>query len=133
MTPPQPIGFTAHRCDEFQPGIPWRVALQQSPPPLPRPYSACNRGFRSPRKSQRTAHRDFSPCLTPGGHSILSSTQFGHFPPNPLISITIIISKSWHSETGRLGKIEIEGKKGGASRPFLVAHRTECLFEPLGL
>src|SRR5271154_4000651 len=74
MTPPQPIGFTAHRCDEFQLGIPWRVALQQSPPPLPRPYSACNRGFRSPRKSQRTAHRDFSPCLTPGGHSILSST-----------------------------------------------------------
>ena len=27
----------SHRHDEFQPAIPWRVALQQSPPPLRRP------------------------------------------------------------------------------------------------
>ena len=32
----------AHRCDEFQPGNPRRVALQQSSPPLPRPTSCCN-------------------------------------------------------------------------------------------
>jgi len=38
--------FTHHRCDEFQPGNPRRVALQQSSPPLPRPQSACNRNPR---------------------------------------------------------------------------------------
>jgi hypothetical protein len=29
--------------DEFQPDIPWRVALQQSPPPLHRPASGCDK------------------------------------------------------------------------------------------
>jgi hypothetical protein len=29
--------------DEFQPVIPWRVALQQRPPPLHRPRSECDK------------------------------------------------------------------------------------------
>jgi hypothetical protein len=33
----------AHRLDEFQPVIPWRVALPQSPPPLHRPASECDK------------------------------------------------------------------------------------------
>jgi hypothetical protein len=33
---------TDHRHDEFQPAIPWRVALQQSPPPLRRLSVFCN-------------------------------------------------------------------------------------------
>ena len=37
MTPPR-----SHRCDQFQPGIPRRVALQQSSPPLPRPTLMLN-------------------------------------------------------------------------------------------
>jgi putative transposase len=38
-----------YRCDEFQPGNPRRVALQQGPPPLPRPTSSCNTNSRSSR------------------------------------------------------------------------------------
>ena len=30
----------SHRLDESQPVIPWRVALQQSPPPLHQPVSS---------------------------------------------------------------------------------------------
>jgi len=40
----QPVwaASTDHRHDEFQPAIPWRVALQQSPPPLRRLSVFCN-------------------------------------------------------------------------------------------
>ena len=58
----------AHRCDEFQPGNPWRVALQQSSPPLPRPSSGSTINSRPPSESQRTAHRAFPNCLTQGVH-----------------------------------------------------------------
>jgi len=70
----------AHRCDEFQPGNPWRVALQQSSPPLPRPPSGCNINSRPPSKSQRTAYRAFPNCLTQGGHprAMGSELDVGH-------------------------------------------------------
>jgi hypothetical protein len=59
--PPQWAVSTDHRHDEFQPAIPWRVALQQSPPPLHRLASFCNTRF-PVRKSAGS-----------------TSTQRGHF------------------------------------------------------
>src|SRR5580692_8034945 len=38
--PPAIIGI-----DEFQPAIPWQVALPQSSPPLHRPHSECDKVF----------------------------------------------------------------------------------------
>lgn len=57
------------------PRPPRRVALQQNSPPLPRPTSASNSNSRSASKLQRTANRDFSRCLTPGGHSRVTPTR----------------------------------------------------------
>ena len=50
----------------LQPVIPGRGALQQSPPPLRRPSSFCNRNARSPRSFQRTATCPFFTCLNRG-------------------------------------------------------------------
>jgi len=44
----------------FRPSIPWRVALQQSPPPLAQPGSCCAEHFRLSSKTQRTATWDFA-------------------------------------------------------------------------
>ena len=52
----------------FRPSIPWRVALQQSPPPLAQPDSCCTEDSRLSSKTQRTATWDFAPCLTEGVH-----------------------------------------------------------------
>jgi len=55
----------------FRPSIPWRVALQQSPPPLAQPGSCCAEHFRLSSKTQRTATWDFARVsrkgFTPGG------------------------------------------------------------------
>src|SRR5260370_19330223 len=67
-----------HRCHEFQPGNPWRVALQQSSPPLPRPYSGSTHNSRPPSKTQRMAYRAFAPCLTQGGHSSDADSENDH-------------------------------------------------------
>jgi hypothetical protein len=66
----------AHRCDEFQPGNPWRVALQQSSPPLPRPSSGSTINSRPPSESQRTAHRAFPNCLTQGVHPSFDRSSY---------------------------------------------------------
>jgi hypothetical protein len=50
----------------LQPAIPWRGALQQSPPPLRRPDSFCNSNARSPKSFQRTATCPFFACLDRG-------------------------------------------------------------------
>jgi hypothetical protein len=50
----------AHRCDEFRPAIPRRGALQQSPPPLPRPTSACNSNSRSHKQITANGKQGFS-------------------------------------------------------------------------
>ena len=51
-------------------GIPRRVALLQSPLPLPQPTSFCYRQHRSSRTLQRTAACHRFPCLTRGVHFI---------------------------------------------------------------
>ena len=50
----------------LQPVNPWRVALQQSQPPLRRLNSSCQKQRRSSRISQRTANCPCKICLTPG-------------------------------------------------------------------
>ena len=77
-----------HRCDEFQPGNPRRVALQQGSLPLPRPSSGSTINSHSPTKTQRMAHRAFPICLTQGVHpnlrASLSIPPLATSPPNPL-------------------------------------------------
>ena len=50
----------------FQPGIPWRVAPQQSPPPLPRPVTVWVRMEPLESFFQRTATCPYFLCLTTG-------------------------------------------------------------------
>src|SRR5882724_7474105 len=50
----------------FRQGIPWRVALQQSPPPLPLPISFCHRKSRSPNSFQRMVTVDQQPVSKKG-------------------------------------------------------------------
>jgi hypothetical protein len=50
----------------FQQGIPWRVALQQNPPPLPLLDSFWHKSHRSPRRFQRTATVELCWRLTKG-------------------------------------------------------------------
>ena len=51
--------------DEFQPAIPWQVALQQSLPPLYRPRTILNNPIRRTMIFQPTATTPLTPCLTP--------------------------------------------------------------------
>jgi hypothetical protein len=51
--------------DEFQPAIPWQVALQQSLPPLRRPGTILNKQTCRTMIIQRTATAPVIPCLTP--------------------------------------------------------------------
>ena len=51
--------------DEFQPAIPWQVALQQSLPLLRRPRTILNNPIRRTMILQRTATALLTPCLTP--------------------------------------------------------------------
>jgi hypothetical protein len=44
--PPAKVASPQHRRDEFQPVIPWQVALQQSLPPLHRLHPLCRNGDR---------------------------------------------------------------------------------------
>ena len=55
----------------FQPGIPRRVALQQSPPPLPQPHSDYDGPVSSPIALQRMVACPWFPCLRGGVHSSL--------------------------------------------------------------
>ena len=75
---------TAHRCDEFQPRNPRRVALQAELASASPAIPSCNINSRSPSKTQRTANRAFAACLTRGGHSTrqirLSSPQTAYHP-----------------------------------------------------
>jgi len=50
--------------DEFQPAIPWQVALQQSQPPLHRPRTILNNPTRRTMILQRTATTPLTPCLS---------------------------------------------------------------------
>ena len=56
----------------FQPGIPWRVAPQQSPPPLPRPVTVWVRMEPLESFFQRTATCPYFLCLTTGVQPSLS-------------------------------------------------------------
>ena len=115
---PSPSVYTAHRCDEFQPGNPQRVALQQSSLPLPRPHSGSTINSRSPTKSQRTAHRDFALCLTQGGHPILSTPkneQIGTRTNKPKVFCQ---QNSWRNSLGQTHIIEVVDKaRRAASHP----------------
>src|SRR5260370_65402 len=68
---PSPV----HRFDESRPAIPRRVALQQSPPPLPRPCSCSNHPL--PFVQQNTANGK-------QGLLTLSHSRGSPHPVNPL-------------------------------------------------
>src|ERR1700687_131013 len=55
----------------FRLAIPWRVALQQCPPPLHQPATFCYDHLRSSTWFQRTATCPSFLCLTPGAHRSL--------------------------------------------------------------
>jgi hypothetical protein len=57
-----------HRRDELPLSIPWRVALQQSPPLLPQFTHVATNYARSSSQSRLTATWDSPPCLTQGVH-----------------------------------------------------------------
>ena len=62
----------------FQPGIPWRVAPQQSPPPLPRPVIVSEKRTALETFFQRTAICPYLRCLTTGVQPRLSPIrEFG--------------------------------------------------------
>ena len=61
---PAPIGSMSPR-----PGIPWRVALQQRPPALPRPPPECTYTVVNASLLQRTATRPLFLGLTKRSHS----------------------------------------------------------------
>jgi len=65
----------------FRLSIPWRVALQQSSPPLPQLCLCSNQQPRSSSKTQRTATGEFPFCLNQRGHSI--PDQGIKFPDTP--------------------------------------------------
>ncbi len=67
---PAPIGSMS-----LQPGIPWRVALQQSPPPLPRLLPECTYTVANASLLQRTATRPLFPGLTNRAHSSIMSAK----------------------------------------------------------
>jgi hypothetical protein len=55
--------------DEFQPAIPWQVALQQSLPPLRRPPTILINQTRRTMTFQRTVIVPLTSCLSPRVHS----------------------------------------------------------------
>ena len=59
----------------FQPGIPWRVAPQQSPPPLPRPVIVSEKRLALETFFQRTATCPYLRCLTTGVQPRLSPNR----------------------------------------------------------
>jgi hypothetical protein len=61
--------------DEFQPTIPWQVALQQSLPPLHRPRMILNKQTRRTMILQRTAIAPLTLCLTLRVQSIFPSMR----------------------------------------------------------
>ena len=69
----------------LRPGIPWRVALQQSPLPLPRLELSCDEPVVKARLLQRTATCPFFCGLTKRPHSRTKGTKGtkGDSHPNP--------------------------------------------------
>ena len=67
----------------FQPAIPWRVALQQSLPPLRRLPTILRKGKRRARILHPTATTPLTSCLTIGVHfnvaRYLLLARVGHF------------------------------------------------------
>ena len=57
--------------DEYAPAIPWRVALQQSPPPLHRMIHSAMKEYGRSRTFHRTASCRLTGCLSPGVHPTL--------------------------------------------------------------
>ena len=70
----------SHRLDESRPLIPWRVALQQTPPPLHQPVSS------SPRSAgnvncDRTQVAEFSTGIMRNFQPVLTlATKIGQYP-----------------------------------------------------
>src|ERR1700676_4071268 len=60
----------------FRQGIPWRVALQQSPPPLSLPTSFCNPKSRSSWSFQRTVTVDQQSVSKKGAVHSFEDQQF---------------------------------------------------------
>ena len=60
----------------FQPVIPWRVAPQQSPPPLPRPVIVSEKRLALETFFQRTATCPHLRCLTTGVQPSHQSVTF---------------------------------------------------------
>jgi hypothetical protein len=58
--------------DEFQPVIPWQVALQQSQPLLHRPRLILNNPGCRTMLFQQTTITPLSDCLSPGVHSTIA-------------------------------------------------------------
>ena len=56
--------------DEYAPAIPWRVALQQSPPPLHRMFHFAMKEYGRSRNFHRTANCRLTGCLSRGVHPI---------------------------------------------------------------
>jgi hypothetical protein len=56
-----------HRRDEFQLSIPWRVALQQCPPPLPQPTSCSNQQRPLVEKNSANGYLGLLPVSQPKG------------------------------------------------------------------
>ena len=61
--------------DEYAPAIPWRVALQQSPPLFHRMGPFCYERICRSRSFHRTANSGLTGCLTSGVHFRLCSIQ----------------------------------------------------------
>src|SRR5665213_3675097 len=60
----------------FRLAIPWRVALQQGPPPLRQPFTFCTQCFRRTMSFHRTATCRLTGCLSRGVHSIQRCENF---------------------------------------------------------
>jgi hypothetical protein len=73
--------------DEFQPAIPWQVALQQSLPPLRRLPTILNNLTRRTMTFQRTVTTPLIRCLSPRVQSTLTPTRAAELtkisPPLP--------------------------------------------------
>ena len=68
----------------FQPAIPWRVALQQSPPPLRRLATILRQSERRTTLFHPTATTPLTSCLTIGVH-------FKERPPPPCSSRIMLV------------------------------------------
>src|SRR5688572_11060240 len=62
--------------DEYAPAIPWRVALQQSPPPFHRMCPFCSQRVCRSRIFQRTANFVLTVCVRLGGRSTIRACDY---------------------------------------------------------